>query len=167
MNKKLGNRKKGELRKQKLIELANSGKLAMIKSRGDLAEAVGFTYQQRNKAGYQWVKYKVDKGELKERLTGYEDGIAVYEYEYTGAKPEVKTTKKFPEPRKEVVERVLEDYDRLKQDSIEKSLEKLSTYPTLTIYRGETTIAVDNMCEEYIVRAIEAVIRQERLSNNG
>lgn len=84
MAKPMSNVKKGKLRAKKLQELADSGKLQFIKTRGDLAEAVGFTYDQRNKAGYQWIKYKVDKGELQERLTGYtDDGRAEYEYIYS------------------------------------------------------------------------------------
>ena len=150
-NKPLSNRKKGELRTQKLKELAESGKLSMIKTRGDLAEAVGYTYAQRANAGYQWVHYKIERGELKETLVGYtENGSAEYEYQYLGKQQDV--------PRKEAVERVLEDYDRLKQDSIEQSMEKL-TSPMVTLYKGDISIVLEFMSEEGIAEVIKEVMK--------
>ena len=163
MNMKLSNKKKGELRKQKLIELSKSGKLAMIKGRGELAEAVGYPYAERHKSGYQWVKSKIDSGMLVERITGYTDyGTAEYEYKLADD-----TKGKFPEPSKEVMEKVNADYEALKQASIAQSMEKLNTYPVLTIYTGDTTIAIENMAEEYIVKAIEAVFKAKKEENNG
>jgi len=152
-NKPLSNRKKGELRNLKLKELAESGKLAMIRNRGDLAEAVGYTYSQRSGAGYQWVHYKIERGELKETLVGYtENGSAEYEYQYLGKQQDT--------PRKEAAERVLEEYDRLKQESIEENMEKL-TSPMVTFYKGDITISLEFMSEECIAQIIKEVMKGE------
>ena len=149
-NKPLSNKKKGELRTKKLKELAESGKLSMIRTRGDLAEAVGYPYAQRNNAGYQWVHYRIERGELKETLVGYTDnGSAEYEYQYLGKQQDV--------PRKEVVERVLEDYNKLKQDSIEENMKKL-TSPIVTFYKGDITISLEFMSEEGIAQIIKSVM---------
>lgn len=149
-NKPLSNRKKGELRTQKLKELAESGKLSMIRTRGDLAEAVGYTYSQRGNAGYQWVHYKIEKGELKETLVGYtENGSAEYEYQYLG--------KKTTTPSKEATESALAMYDRLKQDSIEQSMAELNS-PMVTIYKGDITISLEFMSEEGIAQIIKSIM---------
>lgn len=152
-NKPLSNRRKSELRTQKLKELAESGKLAMIRSRGDLAEAVGYTYSQRNSAGYQWVHYKIERGELKETLVGYtENGAAEYEYQYVG--------KKIAMPSKEATESALAMYDRLKQDSIEQSMAELNS-PMVTFYKGDITISLEFMSEEGIAQIIKEVMKGE------
>lgn len=150
-NKPLSNRKKGELRTQKLKELAESGKLSMIKTRGDLAEAVGYTYAQRGNAGYQWVHYKIERGELKETLVGYTDnGAAEYEYQYVG--------KNIATPSKEATESALAMYDKLKQDSIEQSMAEL-TSSTVTIYKGDTTIAIENISDTTLVNIIKEFVK--------
>ena len=152
-NKPLSNKKKGELRTQKLKELAESGKLSMIRTRGDLAEAVGYTYSQRSNAGYQWVHYKIEKGELKETLVGYTDnGAAEYEYQYI--------SKNIATPSKEATESALAMYDKLKQDSIEKSMAELNS-PMVTFYKGDITISLEFMSEEGIARIIKEVMSGE------
>lgn len=150
-NKPLSNRKKGELRTQKLKELAESGKLSMIRNRGDLAEAVGYTYSQRSGAGYQWVHYKIERGELKETFVGYtENGSAEYEYQYIGKQQNVS--------RKEAVDQVLEEYEKLKQESIEENMAKL-TSPMVTFYKGDITISLEFMSEEGIAQIIKEVMK--------
>lgn len=149
-NKPLSNRKKGELRTQKLKELAESGKLSMIRNRGDLAEAVGYTYSQRSNAGYQWVHYKIEKGELKETLVGYTDnGAAEYEYQYIG-KPKNTTSLagdfKVAEPKV-----VLED--QKEEPTV------LATNTVITIYKGDITIAVENVSDTALVDIIKEFVK--------
>lgn len=144
MNRPLNNRDKGRLRKEKLQELASSGKLAFIKNRADLAEAVGFTYEQRHKAGYQWVNYNLMKGILKEKLTGYTDnGLAEYEYEYVEKKPKAK-----PAVKAQPV--IWTDEAAKMADSIKPM--------TITITKGDLTIRIehaDRGVVEDIVKSIK------------
>lgn len=149
-NKPLSNRKKGELRTQKLKELAESGKLSMIKTRGDLAEAVGYTYAQRGNAGYQWVHYKIERGELKETLVGYTDnGAAEYEYQYVG-KPKKGTplVGNF---------RVVEPKVVIEEKAEEPTV--LATNTVVTIYRGDTTIAIENISDTALVNIIKEFVK--------
>lgn len=144
MNRPLNNRDKGRLRKEKLEELAKSGKLAFIKNRADLAEAVGFTYEQRHKAGYQWVNYNLMKGVLKEKLTGYTDnGLAEYEYEYVEAKPKAKPVVK--------VQPVIWADEAVKMPDSVKPM-------TITITKGDLTIRIEHADKgvvEDIVKSIK------------
>lgn len=154
MNRPLNNRDKGRLRKEKLEELAKSGKLAFIKNRADLAEAVGFTYEQRHKAGYQWVNYNLLKGALKEKLTGYTDnGLAEYEYEYVGDKPKVKTTK----PDMSAKEPVVKVQPVIWTDEAVKMPDSIKPM-TITITKGDLTIRIEHADKgvvEDIVKSIK------------
>lgn len=145
MNKPLSNKQKGALRSQKLKELAESGKLAMIKTRGDLAEAVGYPYAQRNTSGYQWIHYKIERGELLERITGYtDDGHAEYEYQYVEAKPKAEPVVKVSEPVRTVNE-MLEDAFK-------------GSNMTITITKGDLTIRIEHADKgvvEDIVKSIK------------
>lgn len=147
MNKPLSNKQKGALRSQKLKELAESGKLAMIKTRGDLAEAVGYPYAQRNTSGYQWIHYKIERGELLERITGYtDDGHAEYEYQYV-------EPNKNPKPLKEVLK-------EFKPQVIEEKQETptvLATSMVITITRGDTTVRIENATNEALAEIIKAI----------
>lgn len=144
MNKPLSNKQKGALRSQKLKELAESGKLSMIKSRGDLAEAVGYPYAQRNTSGYQWIHYKVERGELIERITGYtDDGHAEYEYQYVEAKPKAKPVVK--------VQPVIWTDEAVKMSDSIKPM-------TITITKGDLTIRIEHADKgvvEDIVKSIK------------
>lgn len=149
-NKPLSNRKKGELRSQKLKELAESGKLSMIRTRGDLAEAVGYPYAQRNNAGYQWVHYRIERGELIETLVGYTDnGAAEYEYQYIGKPKKVTPLAedfKVAEPKV-----VLED--QKEEPTV------LATNTVVTIYKGDITIAVENVSDTALVDIIKEFVK--------
>lgn len=148
MNKPLSNKQKGALRSQKLKELAESGKLAMIKNRGDLAEAVGYPYAQRNTSGYQWIHYKIERGELIERITGYtDDGHAEYEYQYVEpkAKPAepVSPVVKVSEPARTVNE-MLEDAFK-------------GSNMTITITKGDLTIRIEHADKGVVEDIIKSI----------
>ena len=150
MNKPLTNREKGRLRNIKLKELADSGRLAFVKNRGDLAEAVGFTYEQRAKAGYQWVQYNIAKDVLNERFVGYgQDGKAEYEYEYLGVKPKPKATiKNKPVAKKKPMVWV---------DEAVKTAEE--TKPAeVVITKGDLAICIKNVDKSAIAEIIKAVL---------
>lgn len=143
MNRPLNNRDKGRLRKEKLEELAKSGKLAFIKNRADLAEAVGFAYEQRHKAGYQWVNYNLMKGVLKEKLTGYTDnGLAEYEYEYVEAKPKEKPVVK--------VQPVIWTDEAVKMSDSIKPM-------TITITKGDLTIRIEHADKGVVEDIIKSI----------
>ena len=136
--KPLNTKKKGELRMERLKQLADSGKLAMIKTRGDLAEAVGYTYQQRHSLGYQWVHYRIKKGVIKETLTGYRNGMPEYEYELIGHEPAVKI-----------------------QQQPQVIINEDQKQAAITIYHGDTTIALENINDNTIIEIVKAITKGE------
>lgn len=136
-NKPLTNKRRGELRMERLKDLATSGKLAMVKNRGDLAEAVGYTYKQRHTLGYQWVHYHIKKGELQETLIGYTNGLPEYEYKLVGYEPIVKKT--VPKTEEPAVE------------------EKHNEETVATIYINDATIALENVSGDTIVEIIKVI----------
>lgn len=141
MGKQISLRRKGELRLAKLRELAESGKLSMIKSKGDLAEAVGYPYSSRNGSGYQWVKYKIDQGWLTEKLTGYEDGIPVYEYQFIDKNKEM-TEKKVKQPT-----------------PVLTNAPKETSGTVITITNNDTTIKLDNVSTDVIIEIIKMITK--------
>lgn len=147
MNKKISNRRKGELRMERLKELASSGKLAMIKNKGDLAEAVGFAPSKRSTSGYQWVKYRVDKGEIKERFLGYKDGIAEYEYSMP-EQPPVKIVREAKNPMAIPQSTVVLTDDKTEKDN------------SVSIMHKDTTITLNNISDDVIVKIIEIIAKQ-------
>lgn len=152
--KKLTNRRKGELRLQRLRELSESGKLAMIKSRADLAMAVGFTYEQRFKGGSQWVVYNVKKGVIKESLVGYTNhGTAEYEYHFV----DPDTIAKAPRKNAKKVEPVVSELNMPIIKDQEERVEVIAQPQTLTIYKGETTITLENVDKDTAVEIIKSI----------
>ena len=159
--KKLTNRRKGELRLQRLRELSESGKLAMIKSRADLAMAVGFTYDQRFKGGSQWVVYNVKKGIIRESLVGYTNhGTAEYEYHFV----EPDTIKKAPRKNaKKTVEKSEPNtlVDKIPTpiitDTSASEVQVLAGPQVLTVYKGETTITLENVDKDTAVEIIKSI----------
>ena len=147
MSKKISDRRKGELRMDKLKELAESGKLAMIKNKGDLAEAVGFPHSKRSTSGYQWVKYRVDRGDLNERFLGYKDGIAEYEYSML-EQPPVKIVKKAKKPM------------AIPQNTVILTDSKTEKDNSITITHKDTTITLNNVSDDVVVKIIEIIAKQ-------
>lgn len=150
MNKPLSTRDKGRLRNEKLQDLAKSGRLAFITTRADLAEAVGFTYDQRDKAGYQWVMKNVQKGRIKETLTGYrDDGRAEYEYQYLGENTKPKATiKKKPVAKKKPMVLVNEAV---------KVAEEIKP-AEVVITKGDLAICIKNADKSVIAEIIKVVL---------
>lgn len=147
--KQLNNRQKGELRSKKLKELADSGRLAMIKNRPDLAEAVGYSQRDKNFAGYSWVQYKVDKGVLEERLVGFNNnGRAEYEYIYHGE----------PKPAERKYRKSQPVVEPTPVNEMLKAAFKEEKSPTLTIYKGDMTISLENITAEMAADIIKSIM---------
>lgn len=75
MSKKLSPRERGRLAYDRLVEAAENGQLAKCKRRGEVANIVGYTKEQRA-AGYAWVSQYIRRGHLSEVM------IAPGEYQY-------------------------------------------------------------------------------------
>ena len=178
MSKGLTKNEKGKLRDKRLHELAESGKLQFIKTRRELAEAIGFPHTQSQNAGYQWVLYNIRKGKLIENIAGYTDyGTAEYEYRLPeenkivskGIEEAIKEfpnlIKKVEEPTEEekriaevraeaIHQAMSEQYDRQQAEAAKPA----STI--ITIYRGDTTVALENVDADTIMAIIKAVMGQ-------
>lgn len=177
MNQPLNGRQKGKLRIKKLRELSKNGRLQFIRTRSDLAEAIGFPYDQKMNAGYQWVLARIRKGVLKETITGYtEDGHAEYEYQFID--PDKKPHKKpatatitVPRPtdfeivrepsetEKKLAEKRAEEMYKAMSEQYDKDAKAREDKPMVAIYRGDTTIVLNNMSAEMMVEIIKSVIQ--------
>lgn len=177
MSKGLTNQKKGELRLKALREFANSGRLAFCKNRYQIAEGVGFPPEQVGKAGYQWVQYNIRKGVLREQITGLTNyGTAEYEYQFIDPEENKKVVsrgieeavKEFPnlikkveeptEEEKEQSKRKAEEMYRAMEEQYEKEKDEKPTSTIITIYRGDTTVAIENVSTELILKIIKSVV---------
>lgn len=137
---KMSNKHKGDLRLAKLKQIAKDGTLQKAKIRFDVATMCGYTTKQRG-AGYAWVKNLIKRGVLVERAVGLRpNGRNEYEY-YLGA-PETQTiTVADTAPQFEVVENPVEN-------------------PVImTLYHGDTTLAVEGVGRDVIISAIETIIK--------
>lgn len=75
IKKGMSAQKKGEVLYGRLMEAQGNGLLAQCKTRRDVAELVGYTYEQRQK-GYSWVSNLIRRKHVSEVL------IAPGEYQY-------------------------------------------------------------------------------------
>lgn len=96
----ISNKRKGELRAQKLHEVAESGQLQKAKARIDVAMMCGFTEKQKP-AGYAWVASQVKKGILVERLSGRNPYTNQPEYEYSLGSKKIEKIETIELPKEE------------------------------------------------------------------
>lgn len=96
----ISNKRKGELRAQKLHEVAESGQLQKAKARIDVATMCGFTEKQKP-AGYAWVASQVKKGILVERLSGRNPFTNQPEYEYSLGSKKIEKIETIELPKEE------------------------------------------------------------------
>ena len=96
----ISNKRKGELRAQKLHEVAESGQLQKAKARIDVAMMCGFTEKQKP-AGYAWVASQVKKGILIERLSGHNPYTNQPEYEYSLGSKKIEKIETIELPKEE------------------------------------------------------------------
>lgn len=87
MKKGVNARERGKLRYQRLVELANDGRLAVAKNRNEVANMVGII-SKPNTTGYNWVTNMIRGGHLTETLMALGDGgKPEYEYHLTSKEP--------------------------------------------------------------------------------
>lgn len=144
----ISNKRKGELRAQKLHEVAESGQLQKAKARVDVAMMCGFTEKQKP-AGYAWVASQVKKGILVERLSGHNPYTNQPEYEYSLGTPRVKLdpTKTLKEEKKEE-ERVVSMYG-------------IGNTTTMVAIRvGEISVEITGAPVDYAKAIIETIIKK-------
>lgn len=144
--KKLTTVHRGALLAERLAEVAESGKLSLARARFDVASMVGYTAGQRA-SGYAWVKRMIKIGRLTEEFDSMDKyGKAEYRYyynppkvesevEHTEVEPEVKPE---PEPEPEVEEQV-------------------ENKTIVSIYHGETTVAIEGIGGDDLVAVIKAI----------
>ena len=141
--KKLTTAHRGALLAERLADVAESGKLSLARARSDVASMVGYTAGQRA-SGYAWVKRMIKIGRLTEEFDGMNKyGKAEYRYYYNPPKvePEVKQTEVEPEPKVKP----------------EVEPERTENRTIVSIYHGETTVAIEGIGGDDLVAVIKAI----------
>lgn len=143
--KDLSKVKCGALLAERLAEVAESGKLSLARTRFDVASMAGYTEGQRA-SGYAWVKRMIKIGVLTEEFDGVgKNGKAEYRYYYNPPK----TTKKAKTTKVEQVEP--------EQVEPEQVVEQVQNKTVVSIYHGETTIAIEGVSGEDLIAIIKAI----------
>ena len=154
MNKKMTNHHKGALLARRLKEVAESGKLSQARTRFDVAKLVGYTDGQRA-SGYAWVKRMVEIGVLTETFEGLgKYGKPEHQFYYNGTTAKNIAGKRKPNPLKEefkVAEPVME--------IVENSEPTVVAQTVLTLYHGETTLAIEGVGGDTIVEIVKSIIK--------
>lgn len=146
--KKLTTVHRGALLAERLAEVAESGKLSLARARFDVASMVGYTSGQRA-SGYAWVKRMIKIGRLTEEF----DSINKYgkaEYRYYYNPPKVK------EP--EVEQAVEPEVEAEVEPEVEQAEPEHTDNRTIvSIYHGETTVAIEGIGGDDLVAVIKAI----------
>ena len=141
--KKLTTVHRGALLAERLAEVAESGKLSLARARFDVASMVGYTAGQRA-SGYAWVKRMIKIGRLTEEF----DSINKYgkaEYRYYYNPPKVKAEVEHTEPEAEPEAEQTEQTEHTDNRTI------------VSIYHGETTVAIEGIGGDDLVAVIKAI----------
>lgn len=153
--KKLTTVHRGALLAERLAEVAESGKLSLARTRSDVASMVGYTAGQRA-SGYAWVKRMIKIGRLTEEFDSINKyGKAEYRYYYnppmikTGAEPEA-------EPEAEQVKPEVEPEVEVTPE-VEPEAEHTENKTIVSIYHGETTVAIEGIGGDDLVAVIKAI----------
>ena len=140
--KKLTTVHRGALLAERLAEVAESGNLSLARTRSDVASMVGYTAGQRA-SGYAWVKRMIKIGRLTEEfdsMNKYGKAESRYYYNPPKVEPEVKQTEVEPEPEVEV-----------------EQTEQVENKTIVSIYHGETTVAIEGIGGDDLVAVIKAI----------
>ena len=93
MPNNLSKRQKGQQKWIKLMEEAERGRLALCRTRKDVAKLAGYKDSETHR-GYSWVMNMLTRGHIREKKLGYNDA-GVMEYEFSiGAQPNYRLGKK-------------------------------------------------------------------------
>lgn len=145
--KKLTTVHRGALLAERLAEVAESGKLSLARARSDVASMVGYTAGQRA-SGYAWVKRMIKIGRLTEEFDSMNKyGKAEYRYYYNPPKVEPEVEQTEPEPEVEQTEQV---------EQVEQ-VEQAENRTIVSIYHGETTVAIEGIGGDDLVAVIKAI----------
>lgn len=145
--KDLSRVRRGELLAERLAEVAESGKLSLARTRFDVASMAGHTEGQRA-SGYAWVKRMIKIGRLTEEFDSIgKYGKAEYRYYYNPPKNKKKAKVEKAEPKQVVVE----------QTEVEQEVEQVENKTIVSIYHGETTIAIEGVSGDDLVAIIKAI----------
>lgn len=141
----ISNKRKGELRAQKLHEVAESGQLQKAKARVDVAMMCGFTEKQKP-AGYAWVASQVKKGILVERLSGHNPYTNQPEYEYSLGSKKIEK---------------IETIELPKEESKTISMYGIGNTTTMVAIRvGEISVEITGAPVDYAKAIIETIIKK-------
>ena len=148
--KKLTTVHRGALLAKRLEEVAESGKLSLARSRFDVASMVGYTAGQRA-SGYAWVKRMIKIGRLTEAFDSMNKyGKAEYRYYYNP--PMIDAVKPEVEPEVEVAQAEPE----VEAEPVEQ-VEHTENKTIVSIYHGETTVAIEGIGGDDLVAVIKAI----------
>lgn len=141
--KKLTTVHRGALLAERLAEVAESGKLSLARTRLDVASMVGYAAGQRA-SGYAWVKRMIKIGRLTEEFDSINKyGKAEYRYYYNPPKVESEVEHTEVEPEVEV-------------EQVEQT-EQVENKTIVSIYHGETTVAIEGIGGDDLVAIIKAI----------
>ena len=152
--KKLTTVHRGALLAERLAEVAESGKLSLARARFDVASMVGYTSGQRA-SGYAWVKRMIKIGRLTEEF----DSINKYgkaEYRYYYNPPMVKTEPEAEQVKTEA-EPEAEQAEVEQTEQAEPEVEHTENKTIVSIYHGETTVAIEGIGGDDLVAVIKAI----------
>lgn len=142
--KKLTTAHRGALLAKRLAEVAESGRLSLARTRSDVASMVGYTAGQRA-SGYAWVKRMIKIGRLTEEFDSMDKyGKAEYRYYYNP--PKVESEVKHAEVEPEV-----------KPEPEPEAEEQVENKTIVSIYHGETTVAIEGIGGDDLVAVIKAI----------
>ena len=148
--KKLTTVHRGALLAKRLAEVAESGKLSLARTRSDVASMVGYTAGQRA-SGYAWAKRMIKIGRLTEEFDGISKyGKAEYRYYYNPPMTKTESEKvKSEVPKSEMIE--VEPEPEVEQT------EQVENKTIVSIYHGETTVAIEGIGGDDLVAVIKAI----------
>lgn len=154
----ISTQRKGELRLERLKEIAESGELQKCMNRFDVAKACGYTEKQKP-AGYAWVYSLIKNGKLIERLSRCNPNGNKAEYEYSLGNAKLEPTKHLEEktPEYEWVEKKEEKKEE------ERAVSMYGVGATVTMVAvkvGEMSIEITGAPVDYAKAIIETIIKK-------
>lgn len=136
--KKLSPQVVGKLRWNRLVEADKDGALQKATKRSDVAKIAGI---MNYKNGYTWVASMIRQGVIKETITGYEHGRAVYEF-HIGMPLEYRSGRRNSKAEAEAIK-------TSPRPAETKSPQKSPTTATISVNGVE--IRIENMSATYLV----------------
>lgn len=148
---KISNRRKGELRFKKLVEVANTGVLQQAKTNIEVGKLIGITDP---KTAYAFVQYQIEQGNLIRRLSGRnpKTGRPEYEFSFNFEKPKKVDQPKVVEPQKQPTQT-----DSPRQYHLQQKIEPI----VLTITKGDIKISIENLANDKAIEFAKSILKGE------